>query len=61
MQKIVELHLMKEAFSPLSNTKLSLDTWLKYCRFMIKGGTIKYCAQQVSISIPTSFLCVIES
>ena len=45
----------ERSFSPLSNTKLSLDTWLKYCRFMIKGGTIKYCAQQVSISIPTSF------
>ena len=45
----------ERSFSPLSNTKLSLDTWLKYCRFMIKGGTIKYCAQQVSVSIPTSF------
>lgn len=45
----------ERSFSPLSNTKLSLDTWLEYCRFMIEGGTIKYCAQKVSVSIPTSF------
>ena len=45
----------ERSFSPLSNTKLSLDTWLKYCQFMIEGGTIKYCAQKVGVSIPTSF------
>ncbi|MBU5336682.1 IS1595 family transposase [Intestinibacter bartlettii] len=45
----------ERSFSPLSNTKLSLDTWLKYCRFMVEGGTIRYCAQKVSVSIPTSF------
>ena len=45
----------ERSFSPLSNTKLSLDTWLKYCRFMIEGGTIKYCAEKVSVSVPTSF------
>ena len=26
----------ERSFSPLSNTKLSLDTWIKYCRFMIE-------------------------
>ena len=45
----------ERSFSPLSNTKLSLDTWLKYCRFMVEGGTIKHCAQKVSVSVPTSF------
>ena len=45
----------ERSFSPLSNTKLSLYTWLKYCRFMVEGGTIKYCAQKVSVSVPTSF------
>ena len=45
----------ERSFSPLSNTKLSLDTWLKYCRFMVEGGTIRYCAQKVYVSIPTSF------
>ena len=45
----------ERSFSPLSNTKLSLDKWLNYCRFMIEGGTIKYCAEQVSVSVPTSF------
>ena len=45
----------ERSFSPLSNTKLSLDTWIKYCRFMIEGGTIKHCAQKVGVSIPTSF------
>ncbi|MDY5212216.1 transposase-like zinc-binding domain-containing protein [Intestinibacter sp.] len=45
----------ERSFTPLSNTKLGLDKWLNYCRFMIEGGTIKYCAEQVSVSIPTSF------
>ncbi len=45
----------ERSFSPLSNTKLSLETWLKYCIYMIEGGTIKHCAQKVSVSIPTSF------
>ena len=45
----------ERSFSPLSNTKLSLDKWLKYCRFMLEGGTIKYCAEEVSVSVPTSF------
>ena len=45
----------ERSFSPLSNTKLSLDTWLKYCRFMVEGGTIKHCAQKVGVSVPTSF------
>lgn len=45
----------ERSFSPLSNTKLSLDTWLEYCQFMIEGGTIKSCAQKVGVSIPTSF------
>ena len=33
----------ERSFSPLSNTKLSLDKWLKYC------------AEKVDVSIPTSF------
>ncbi|WP_455543832.1 IS1595 family transposase, partial [Intestinibacter sp.] len=45
----------ERSFSPLSNTKLSLETWLKYCQYMIEGGTIKHCAEKVSVSIPTSF------
>ncbi len=45
----------ERSFSPLSNTKLSLEKWLNYCRFMIEGGTLKYCAQNVGVSIPTSF------
>ncbi|WP_455543645.1 IS1595 family transposase, partial [Intestinibacter sp.] len=45
----------ERSFSPLSNTKLSLDTWLKYCIYMIEGGTIKHCAEKASVSIPTSF------
>ena len=45
----------ERSFSPLSNTKLSLDKWLKYCRLMVEGGSIKYCAEKVDVSIPTSF------
>ena len=45
----------ERSFSPLSNTKLSLDKWLKYCRLMVEGGTIKYCAEKVDVSVPTSF------
>lgn len=45
----------QKSFSPLSNTKLSLDKWLSYCHFMLKGGTLKYCAQKIDVSIPTSF------
>ena len=45
----------ERSFTPLSNTKLSLDKWIKYCRLMLEGGTIRYCAEQVSVSIPTSF------
>ncbi|MGN1032761.1 MAG: transposase [Intestinibacter sp.] len=45
----------ERSFSPLSNTKLSLDKWLKYCRFMLEGGTIRYCAEEVGVSVPTSF------
>lgn len=43
------------SFSPLSNTKLSLDKWLKYCQLMIEGGSIRRCADEVGVSIPTSF------
>ena len=45
----------ERSFTPLSNTKLSLEKWLNYCRFMVEGGTLKYCAQNVGVSIPTSF------
>ena len=45
----------ERSFSPFSNTKLSLDKWLKYCQFMIEGGTIRQCAEQISVSVPTSF------
>ena len=43
----------ERSFSPLSNTKLSLDKWLKYCRFMLVGGSIRYCAEEVGVSVPT--------
>ena len=41
--------------SPLSHTKISLDKWLKYCELMITGGTIRACASEIEVSIPTSF------
>ena len=45
----------ERSLSPLSNTKLSLEKWLKYCQFMIEGGTIRMCAEEVGVSIPTAF------
>ena len=45
----------ERSFSPLSNTRLSLEKWLKYCQLMIEGGTIKKCAEEINVSIPTSF------
>ena len=45
----------ERSFSIFSNTKLSLDKWLKYCKLMIEGGTIRYCAREVEVSVPTSF------
>lgn len=41
--------------SPLSNTKLSLEKWFKYCELMILGKSIRQCASIVSVSVPTSF------
>ena len=45
----------ERSLSPLSNTKLSLEKWLKYCQFMIEGGTIRMCAEEVGVSVPTAF------
>ena len=45
----------ERTISPLSNTKLSLEKWIKYCRFMVEGGSIRECAREVSVSVPTSF------
>ena len=45
----------ERTLSPLSNTKLSLEKWLKYCQFMIEGGTIRMCAEEVGVSVPTAF------
>ena len=45
----------ERTLSPLSNTKLSLEKWIKYCRFMVEGGSIRKCAKEVSVSVPTSF------
>ncbi len=45
----------ERSFSPLSNTKLSLETWSKYCQYMIEGGSIRECAKRASVSVPTSF------
>ncbi len=41
--------------SPFSNTKLSLDKWLKYCELMILGLSIRQCAQEVGVGVKTSF------
>ena len=41
--------------SPLSNTKLGLDKWLKYCELMILGLPIRQCAEEVEVSVKTSF------
>ena len=45
----------ERTLSPLSNTKLSLEKWIKYCKFMVQGGSIRECAKEVSVSVPTSF------
>ena len=45
----------ERTLSPLSNTKLSLEKWIKYCKFMVEGGSIRECAKEVSVSVPTSF------
>ena len=45
----------ERTLSPLSNTKLSLEKWLKYCQFMIEGGTIRMCAEEIGVSVPTAF------
>ena len=45
----------ERTLSPLSNTKLSLEKWIKYCKFMVQGGSIRECAREVSVSVPTSF------
>ncbi len=41
--------------SPFSNTKLGLDKWLKYCELMILGLSIRKCAEEVEVSVKTSF------
>ena len=41
--------------SPLSNIKLSLDKWLKYCELMILGLSIRKCAEEVGVDVKTSF------
>lgn len=41
--------------SPFSNTKLSLDKWLKYCELMILGLSIRQCAEEVDVGVKTSF------
>ena len=45
----------ERTLSPLSNTKLSLEKWIKYCKFMVQGGSIRECAKEGSVSVPTSF------
>lgn len=41
--------------SPCYNSKKSLDMWLKYAKCMIAGYSLTRCAQEVGISLPTSF------
>lgn len=43
------------SYSPFSSTKLGLDKWLKYCELMIVGLSIRDCAREIEVSIPTSF------
>ena len=41
--------------SPFSSTNLGLDKWLKYCELMILGLSIRKCAEEVGVSVKTSF------
>lgn len=43
------------SYSPFSSTKLGLDKWLKYCELMVNGLSIRHCAKEIEVSIPTSF------
>lgn len=43
------------SYSPFSSTKLGLDKWLRYCELMINGLSIRDCAREIEVSIPTSF------
>ena len=45
----------ERSFSPISNTKLSLEKWIKYCQLMIEGGSIRMCAREIDVSVQTSF------
>ncbi|MGL5243747.1 MAG: IS1595 family transposase [Sarcina sp.] len=41
--------------SPSYNSKKPLDMWIKYVKCMIAGYSLIRCAQEVGISLPTSF------
>lgn len=41
--------------SPLANTKLSHSKWQSYIKYMIAGYSIRACAQEVGVSVKTSF------
>lgn len=45
----------ERSFSPLSNTKLSLEKWTKYLQLMLENRSIRNCAEAISVSVPTSF------
>jgi transposase-like protein len=41
--------------SPKHNSKKDVKQWIKYAKCMINGYSIRRCAKEVEISIPTSF------
>lgn len=41
--------------SPSYNSKKPLDMWIKYVKCMVAGYSLTRCAQEVGISLPTSF------
>lgn len=41
--------------SPIFNSKKDIDLWIKYVSCMINGYSIRKCAKEVGISVPTSF------
>lgn len=41
--------------SPISNSKKDIDLWIKYVSCMINGYSVRKCAKEVGISVPTSY------
>ena len=44
--------------SSLSNTKLPLEKWIEYAKYMVLGYSIRECAKIVNVCVKTSFFCL---